>query len=338
MKRLLLSVLVFSALALLGPGIAEACHNDDPPPPPPSAGEISGGSSICRGDIRTYSISTSNTTGGNIRYEWSVGIGQVRNPATGQFAGTGVPVVINTTSTSSSVQVRVSDPTPPNNEAVIAVQVSGGGISSAGRLKTVVVNPETTPATPSSITENFFPSTTFNNSFTVSAVSGATSYQWETVPATQNPTGRTVSFFFPGAGFYTIKARAVGCAGNSAFRSINVFIEENNCNQDPFEPTPIFCDQFRTGDDVEDGLANTSVQFDVFPNPLSGNEFTVQIPANVDNAEIIVTDIKGAMVKQLKMSESRLKVDARDMQEGIYLIRVRGDDFNEVRKLVMSDR
>ncbi|MGB5978819.1 MAG: hypothetical protein WBG62_15500, partial [Cyclobacteriaceae bacterium] len=316
MKRLLLCVLLFSVPVLMDTSNAYACggNDDDPAPPPAAVGEISGPSSVCRGDIYTYRVSVNNPTSSSYTYSWSVGIGQVRNPSTGQFAGTGVPVVITAGST-SSVQVRVSDPTPPDNLAVIAANVTGSGIPSSGRNKLVTVNAETAPSTPSSITENFFPSTTFNNSFTVSAVSGATSYQWETVPATQTRTGRTVSFLFPSSGFYDIRVRAVGCAGTSGYRTIGVFVDDfnNNC-QDPFNPQPIFCDEFRAGGDVEDGLASTAIQFNVFPNPLSGNEFTVQVPSNVDNADVIVTDIKGAMVKQLKMNGSKLKVDASGMQ------------------------
>lgn len=72
----------------------------------------------------------------------------------------------------------------------------------------------------------------------------------------------------------------------------------------------------------------------VFPNPSSGT-FTVQLPANVI-AAIEILDLQGRVVKTFTNQSGQISLQADDLADGIYLLKISTPEGHAQRKIVIS--
>ena len=71
----------------------------------------------------------------------------------------------------------------------------------------------------------------------------------------------------------------------------------------------------------------------VYPNPAE-NEVTMETPTPDKIQEIMLTDIQGRLIRTKKNIQSIMKFNLSQMQKGVYLIHIKGENKNLVRKLV----
>ncbi|HLP53319.1 MAG TPA: YCF48-related protein [Chitinophagales bacterium] len=157
--------------------------------PPAQPGNITGSATGCIGASQTYSVSA---VSGATSYTWTLPTG---------WTGT---------STTNSITTTVG-----NTSGTISVRANIGGCSSAARTINVTTN--AVPAQPGIITGNASPCTGSSQTYSISSVSGATSYTWTL------PVGWT--------GSSTINSIAV-TAGNSG-GTITVTANNGSCSSTP---------------------------------------------------------------------------------------------------------
>lgn len=73
----------------------------------------------------------------------------------------------------------------------------------------------------------------------------------------------------------------------------------------------------------------------VYPNPTSGN-FTVEIPAGIENAEVSVINTLGEVIYQTKHSQAYLPVDIGNEARGIYYVRLKTGNETIYRRVIMQ--
>jgi len=86
-----------------------------------------------------------------------------------------------------------------------------------------------------------------------------------------------------------------------------------------------------------DGLneANVVVQPELYPNPVTNGEFTMENPSN-QVLEVRLFDMTGKAMKQFKLApNARLSVDVADLSSGVYLVRSSNGTKNSTTKLVV---
>ncbi len=85
-----------------------------------------------------------------------------------------------------------------------------------------------------------------------------------------------------------------------------------------------------------DGISEHSrmLNINVFPNPSSGT-FKVQLPANTI-AEIEILDLQGRVVKTFSKQSGQISLQADDLADGIYLLRVTTPIGNGQQKIIIS--
>lgn len=127
-------------------------------------GTISGNTTVCQGSAQTYSV---GLVAGATSYTWTVPSGW--------------------TGSSTSNTITVSAGSASGNVSVVANNICGS--SSASNL-TVTATP--LPATPGAITGNTTPCTGISQTYSIAAVSGATSYSW-TLPSGYSGSSSTTS-------------------------------------------------------------------------------------------------------------------------------------------------
>jgi PKD-like domain len=152
---------------------------------PPTPGAISGTATICTGSSNTYSITA---VSGATSYTWTLPSG---------WTGTSTTASITATASSTS-----------GNISVTASNACG---TSAAASKAIVVSTTPTPATPGAISGTTTICSGSSNTYSISAVSGATSYTW-TLPGGWTGTSTTTS----------ITATASPTAGNITVTASNV--------------------------------------------------------------------------------------------------------------------
>ncbi len=170
-----------------------ACSGCNTPSQP---GTISGNASVCAASSQTYSISSVPTATG---YTWTLPSG---------WSGSSTTTSITVTAGSSGGTISVT----ANNSC---------GSSSA---RTLSVSVTTIPAQPGSISGSTAVCQSAVQNYSVSAVSGATSYTW-TLPSGWSGTSATNSISATaGSSGGTISVKANNSCGNSTLRTLSVSV------------------------------------------------------------------------------------------------------------------
>ncbi|MDQ3050531.1 MAG: T9SS type A sorting domain-containing protein [Bacteroidota bacterium] len=151
--------------------------------------------------------------------------------------------------------------------------------------------------------------------YSISAVPGATTYEWQvptgaTVATGQGTTSITVNF---GNKAGKLKVRAGNACGLSSFRLINL---SKNCRIGNFE---------------------TEKDISIYPNPSSG-DFIVSIPYSPEQPVIIeIYDINGKLVIRQNASSSNELIQGDNLLPGIYSAVVSSAEYREIFKIVKTD-
>jgi hypothetical protein len=75
----------------------------------------------------------------------------------------------------------------------------------------------------------------------------------------------------------------------------------------------------------------------VYPNPVSGDEFTIEVGKYSEPASVKIVDIMGKPVYEIKTEESSLKLRKKILPNtGVYIINVMGDDKIKTAKIVVE--
>lgn len=163
-------------------------------PVPAQPGSISGNTSICSGTSSTYSISP---VSGATSYTWS-------------YSGGGVPSSTGTSATFA-----------PTSSGTLSVEANNTCGSSSQSTIYITVNP--VPTQPGSISGNTSVCSGASSTYSISAVSGATSYTWTyTGGGSLNGTGTSVTFAPTSSG--TINVTANSNCGNSNSSSLQLSV------------------------------------------------------------------------------------------------------------------
>lgn len=162
--------------------------------PPAQPGTISGNASPCQGSTSTYSISA---VSGATSYNWSASNGSVSG------SGTSVSVTWGTGTSAS-------------------IQVSATGICGTGTNRTLNITFQNAPAQPGAITGNSLPCQSSSNSYSIAAVSGATSYNWQATNGSVSGTGTSVSVTWGTGTSGSIEVSATGACGTSSNSTLSV--------------------------------------------------------------------------------------------------------------------
>ncbi|MGJ8661537.1 MAG: T9SS type A sorting domain-containing protein, partial [Bacteroidota bacterium] len=94
----------------------------------------------------------------------------------------------------------------------------------------------------------------------------------------------------------------------------------------------IFISNFLGIDDLE------AAKMVVYPNPTSG-ELSIQLPNIVTNAKLIVFNTMGQIVHEstpVVNSNKVIKTDVSSLSEGVYIVRLQGDQFSSETRLVKT--
>lgn len=150
---------------------------------PPQPGVITGSASVCSGSTNTYSIAA---VSGATSYTWTMPSG---------WTGTSTTTSINATANSTGGNVSVA----------------ANGCSSTSSAQILAVTIATAPASPGAITGNATICSGSTNTYSITAVSGASSYTWTT------PSG-----WSGGSASTSISAIATTTSGN-------ITVTANNC-------------------------------------------------------------------------------------------------------------
>jgi hypothetical protein len=71
---------------------------------------------------------------------------------------------------------------------------------------------------------------------------------------------------------------------------------------------------------------STPTEFTLYPNPVSGNQFTILNPNNASEEEmhLTITDIAGKMVmnKKVYFIGQQLNVDCNGLSDGVYMVMI----------------
>lgn len=153
---------------------------------PASPGIISGNTSVCSGTSYTYSVAA---VSGATSYTWTV------------------PTGTTITSGQNTNSITVSAGATNGN-----ISVSASNSCGTSALRTLAISSSSSPSQPGTISglTSFCSGTT--NTYSIAAVSGATSYTWTV------PTGTTIS---SGAGTNSITAVSGSTSGNISVRAVN---------------------------------------------------------------------------------------------------------------------
>jgi hypothetical protein len=81
---------------------------------------------------------------------------------------------------------------------------------------------------------------------------------------------------------------------------------------------------------------NEAVEYKVYPNPSNGIVKILSLNNNMEEAEIIVLDIQGKLVKEIKGISGRLvEIDLSFLSKGLYLIKIKNNHYWETKKVVI---
>ncbi len=72
----------------------------------------------------------------------------------------------------------------------------------------------------------------------------------------------------------------------------------------------------------------------IFPNPAS-NHFTISL-SNHKKAEVTIADITGKIIYSTATTTQQLEISTKDFADGIYIVQVKGEEFVETKKVIVS--
>jgi len=87
-------------------------------------------------------------------------------------------------------------------------------------------------------------------------------------------------------------------------------------------------------------IAGINNEISLYPNPVS-DEFTVSFSTDSYphfTGTVTLTDLTGKIIRKIKQDNaSELTVSVSDLSKGIYLVKIEGDDFVEVKRVVVME-
>ncbi len=175
-------------------------------PGPNQPGSISGSSSLCAGTTSSYSIAS---VAGAVSYNWSA--------TNGTVSGTGTSVSVTWGSGSSG-----------------SLQVAAQGSCGVSSNSTLMVNLNNAPSQPGSISGATSPCVGTSTSYSISPVSGASTYNWSATNGTVSGTGTSVSIAWGTGSSGSVHVSAQGTCGTSSDRILNISL-----NSTPAQPGSI---------------------------------------------------------------------------------------------------
>jgi hypothetical protein len=77
-----------------------------------------------------------------------------------------------------------------------------------------------------------------------------------------------------------------------------------------------------------------NLNFEVYPNPSSNGYFNIKAEGSISNAQLAVYDILGKEVLKRPLDlPGKFLLDLTDMPKGLYLLNIKSDNKNDVRKI-----
>ena len=78
---------------------------------------------------------------------------------------------------------------------------------------------------------------------------------------------------------------------------------------------------------------DVSSKFIISPNPVS-TEFNIELPSNVESANVEVYDVLGKKVLATQISNFNSNIDASNWHSGIYIVRVISGDISQTKRII----
>jgi len=135
------------------------------------------------------------------------------------------------------------------------------------------------------------------------AASAPATYQWlrctgtTTISYTVLPGATSQAYTATQSGQYAVRVTQSGCSDTSTCRAVTVA-------------------------GVEDALRGND--FRAYPNPISGDYFTIEVPKAFTGAAFSLTDAAGRVVKKGTIGAAKTDVRVTGLAQGIYLLRIAG--------------
>lgn len=84
-------------------------------------------------------------------------------------------------------------------------------------------------------------------------------------------------------------------------------------------------------------LDNTSLEFDIYPNPNSG-EFTIILQKNEENCNLQILNIHSQVIeeKQIKSNEDKIKFNLSKFAAGVYFVKLTNSQTNLIKKILIE--
>ena len=161
---------------------------------------------------------------------------------------------------------------------------------------------------------------------------------WYNSDRTAASSGNTDCFNCPGAQWtgtnttmqeYSYNLSALSSETSVAFRFAMVADQATN------QEGPII-DNFVVNSSLSvDDVANNN-SFSVYPNPSKGS-FNIQAKRNLGDVAVNIFDINGRSIftKDVTLTGT-VNIDLDNLQAGLYILRVEGDNFTESRKIIIE--
>lgn len=86
---------------------------------------------------------------------------------------------------------------------------------------------------------------------------------------------------------------------------------------------------------IEKPESKPSNNLSIYPNPHS-NQFTIELGEAVDNAELIIRNSLGQVLKRVNFSGKSTIVQTKMLKKGIYLVEIRNNDFRLIKKIIKN--
>jgi hypothetical protein len=263
---------------------------------------------LCGVTSVTYSFNTA--VAGAISYTWRTNIvGALLN-------GQASPVTINAPTQS----VVLTFPANWTGTGNIYVKANNGCGSSAE--KTVALTSR--PAAPAAINGSTTQCTgATNQTYSVAAVTGATSYTWTM------PTGVTL---VSGQGTSTIVVNFNATAAN---RSLKV-VANNSCGASSAKTLVV---AVAACPSVREGSLSALSNVEVYPNPSKGLLSVNFNSISVDNYMLTVSDLSGRVLRMIPVSavegENKVNLELTDVSTGVYILTLKGNsDVSQTRIVI----
>lgn len=265
--------------------------------PAASAGTITGPTAVCAGATnQTYTVPA---IAGATSYTWTLPAG-----LTGTSTTNSISVDFASSAVAGSISVYGSnscgDGTPSSLAFTInTVPGAAGTITSVGGDSIVAAGTKT---------------------YTVPAISGATSYVWtySGTGATITGTTNTVNITFV-AGFTNGSLTVMG---------------QNSCGNGTVSPAYVITNYVG----VDDQNAN-SLSYSIYPNPTKG-KFSVEINGVSEKLELQVCNLQGEIIKVQKLANNKqsqtTEIDLSNYAKGIYFVKIINNNFVKVEKVVLQ--